>query len=107
METHDRDRTRALLEDPDFRRLARSRDRVSFVLTGMMLTIYFGFIFLLAWRRDLFAVRLGGSLVAGIPIGIGVIVASWLLTGLYVSWANTRYDTEVRRLRDKVRDGNG
>jgi uncharacterized membrane protein (DUF485 family) len=107
MVTHDQDRAPALLEDPDFRRLARVKNRVSLLLTAVMVVVYFGFIFLLAWRRDLFAARLGESLTAGIPIGIGVILASWLLTGVYVSWANTRYDAEVRRLRDKGAHGNG
>ncbi len=107
METQDRGRGLALLDDPDFRRLARAKNRVSFALTAAMVAVYFGFIFLLAYRRDLFAARLGDSLTVGIPIGIGVILTSWLLTGVYASWANARYDAEVRRLREKVGHGNG
>ena len=31
----------------------------------------------------------------GLPVGLGVIVVSWLLTGLYVRWANDAYDAAV------------
>jgi uncharacterized membrane protein (DUF485 family) len=33
-----------------------------------------------------------------------VIVGAWILTGVYVLWANRAYDSEVARLRDHIRD---
>jgi uncharacterized membrane protein (DUF485 family) len=35
----------------------------------------------------------------GILLGALVIVTAWLLTWVYVSWANRHYDAAVRRLR--------
>ena len=38
----------------------------------------------------------------GIPLAVSVILASWLLTVIYVVWANAIYDPEVKRLRAKL-----
>ena len=39
-----------------------------------------------------------GKLTLGILLGVLVIVAAWLLTWIYVRWANRHYDAEVRGL---------
>jgi uncharacterized membrane protein (DUF485 family) len=67
--------------------------------------VYNGFIALIAFKRDLFGVPLGGGLTLGIPLGIGVILACSLLTGVYVRWANKRYDAMVAELRKKAGHG--
>lgn len=82
-----------------FAALIRKRRAVSLALTAVMLAVYYGFILTLAFRSELFATPIGGRLTLGIPVGLGVIVASWLLTGLYVGWANTRHDQAVETLK--------
>jgi uncharacterized membrane protein (DUF485 family) len=96
---------RALLNDPDFVSLCRRRNRISAVLTALTLLVYYGFIFLLAFDRDFFGRKISERITVGIPIGIGVIVVSWILTGIYVAWANSRYDAMVARLKGKLTDG--
>jgi uncharacterized membrane protein (DUF485 family) len=91
------------LEDPDFKDLARRKDSISLALTVAMLVIYFGFIALLAWGKAWLGQPIGGGLTVGIPVGIGVIVASWLLTGVYVRWANAHYDAMVERMKEKIK----
>ena len=44
----------------------------------------------------------GATITLGIPIGIGVIVAGILLTGLYVRWANRVFDPLVRAIREEA-----
>jgi uncharacterized membrane protein (DUF485 family) len=61
--------------------------------------IYFGFIALIAYRRDVLARLIVPGLSVGILLGALVIVASWLLTWFYVRWANAKYDTELERIR--------
>ena len=94
-----------LLNDPEFRAVARTKDSISLALTAATLLIYFGFIFLLAFKRDLFAVTVGGGLTVGALLGVGTIVASWALTGIYVRWANSTYDDMVARLKEKAGHG--
>lgn len=64
-------------------------------LTCAMIAIYFGFIALIAFDKELLARKLGPGLSLGILLGALVIVASWVLTWIYVRWANTHYDTAL------------
>ncbi len=81
------------------RALAAARWRMSLGLTLAMVVLYFGFIALIAFNKPLLATRLAPGLSLGILLGALVIVVSWLLTWLYVSWANRRYDVELHRLK--------
>lgn len=81
------------------RELHRARWRVAIGLTAGVVVIYFGFILLIAYRRDVLARLIVPGLSIGILLGALVIVASWLLTWVYVRWANARYDTELARIR--------
>jgi CTP:molybdopterin cytidylyltransferase MocA/uncharacterized membrane protein (DUF485 family) len=77
------------------RALAAARWRIAITLTAAMIVIYFGFIGLIAFNRDLLALRIGRGLSLGILLGALVIVASWLLTWVYVRWANRHYDVAL------------
>lgn len=80
------------------RALARSRGRVALALTLMMILIYFGFIVLIAFRGDLLARTIVPGLSVGILLGALVIVASWLLTWVYVRWSNRYYDRQLAEI---------
>jgi uncharacterized membrane protein (DUF485 family) len=82
------------------RALAAAQWRMAVALTAAMVTIYFGFILLIAYQKPLLGRLVVPGLSVGILLGALVIVASWLLTWIYVWWANTRYDEELRRLRE-------
>jgi uncharacterized membrane protein (DUF485 family) len=93
---------RALLQDPEFVQLTKSKNRISIVLTSVMLLAYFGFVFLLAFNPQVLSAKVMGSATLGIPVGIGVIALAWLLTGVYVRWANKNYDEAVARIKAKA-----
>jgi uncharacterized membrane protein (DUF485 family) len=80
--------------------LARARMRIAGVLTAAMVTIYFGFILLIAWAKPLMARQLVPGVSLGILLGALVIVASCLLTLVYVHWANRHYDPALKSWRD-------
>jgi len=94
-----------LLEDPEFKDLVHRKNRFSIQLTGITLAVYYGFILLIAFKRDLFGSKVAGNVTFGILLGIGVILSCWLLTGVYVRWANQKYDAMVARLQEKARHG--
>jgi uncharacterized membrane protein (DUF485 family) len=85
------------------RELDQARWRVALTLTGAMVLLYFGFIALVAFGRPLLAVQVVPGLSLGILLGALVIVASWLLTWVYVRWANNVYDPGVNALRESGR----
>ena len=84
--------------DSRLRDLDRARWRIALGLTGAMILLYFGFIALVAFGRSLLAIQLVPGLSLGILLGALVIVASWVLTWVYVRWANSVYDPAVRTL---------
>lgn len=91
-----------ILDDPDFKELARRKNAISLVLTLVTMLSFYGFVWLLGWQSDWLARKVSGSINRGIPLGIGVIILSWILTGLYVRWANTQYDALVERVKAKM-----
>jgi uncharacterized membrane protein (DUF485 family) len=92
---------RKLLDSPEFRGLVARRWRMSLVLTGLLFVLYYGYITLVAVNRPLMSRPLsaGSATTVGIPIGAAVIVGAWLLTAIYVVWANRYFDGEAARLR--------
>jgi uncharacterized membrane protein (DUF485 family) len=92
-----------MLDSHEFRQMVSRRWTVSVILTTLLFFIYYGYIVLIAVNKPFLARRIGeGVTTLGIPVGIGVIVLAWMLTAIYVVWANGVHDVEVRRLRDKV-----
>ena len=64
-----------------------------------MMVVYYGFILLVAFDKPLLASRLGeGVTTLGMPIGLGVIVFTIVITGIYVRRANSEFD----RLSEEV-----
>ena len=80
------------------RALARRRTRFAGLLTAVMILLYFGFILLIAYNKALMGTLVVPGLSVGILFGALVIVASWLLTWVYVRWANEHYDRELHEL---------
>ena len=81
------------------RALARKRWRVALGLTLAMVLVYFGFVLLVAWDKPFMGRLLSPGLSIGIVLGALVIVAAWVLTWIYVRWANRVYDPELERTR--------
>jgi uncharacterized membrane protein (DUF485 family) len=93
-----------ILSDPDFIDLSRQKITISIILTILELALYFGFIGLIAFNKPFLATKLsaGVSTTIGIPIAVGTIIGSWVLTGIYIWWANKKYDVLVNKVKEKV-----
>lgn len=78
--------------------VAAQRWRVAALLTAGMVLVYFGFIALVAFRPALLATLVSDGLSIGIVLGACVIVAAWILTWIYISWANRVYDPALAAL---------
>ncbi|EIC81977.1 DUF485 domain-containing protein, partial [Serratia sp. M24T3] len=64
-----------------------------------------GFILLIAFAPNWLGTPLytGTSVTRGIPIGVGLIVISFLLTGIYVWRANGEFDRLTQKLLSEVK----
>jgi len=89
----DTDLTARIVNDPRYQELKGRRSRFGWWLTLAMLVVYYGFILLVAFDKPFLATRLGtGVTTVGIPIGLGVIVFTIVITAIYVRRANREYD---------------
>lgn len=91
---------RRIRQNPRFAALTRTRSRISWWLTAVVLAGYFLFMAIAAGRPELLHLPLypGSHLSLGIPLGTLLLLVSWLLTGWYVHRANRHFD----RLSDSI-----
>ena len=87
------------MTDTPLQDVARRRWRVAITLTIAMVALYFGFILLVAFNKPLLGRLIIPGLSLGVLFGALVIVLSWILTWIYVRWANTHYDKALHELR--------
>ena len=93
---------RQMLDSPEFKRMVSKRWTTSVVLTVILFIVYYGYIILIAVNKPFMARKIGEVTTVGIPLGVLVILLSWVLTAVYVVWANRVHDPEVRNLKDRV-----
>jgi len=79
--------------------VSAARWRIAVVLTVAMMVAYFGFILLVAYNKPLLATAVAPGLSLGMLLGALVIVVAWVLTWIYIVWANAHYDASVDGLR--------
>jgi uncharacterized membrane protein (DUF485 family) len=87
------DLVQRIASHPKYQELKSRRSRFGWWLTGAMMVVYYGFILLVAFDKELLSRRLGsGVMTLGIPIGFGVIVFTIVITAIYVKRANGEFD---------------
>jgi len=97
MTTNDYER---VVRSARFQELVRERSSFAWTLSIAMLAIYFGFVLLVAFAKPLLATKIGGGVTSvGIVLGLAVIVSAFVLTGIYVQRANSRFDELTRDLQ--------
>lgn len=86
------DRIRA---NPKFQAFVKKRNTYSIIMTLLGSLAYYGFILLVAYDKEFLAAKIGaGVTTIGIPLGVGVIVFTIVLTWIYVKRANSEFDAE-------------
>ncbi len=88
---------------PTFVDLVQKRNRLSWQIAILMCVIYFAFVFLVAFDRQILAIKLGATLTLAFPLGLGVILSAIVLTGFYVARANRVYDQMTREIVEDAR----
>jgi len=83
-----------VVNNPRFRELVQKRSRFAWLLSGITLVLYVAFILLIAFDPQWLGTPLydGATITRGIPVGVGLIVISFVLTGIYVIRANGEFD---------------
>jgi uncharacterized membrane protein (DUF485 family) len=87
------ERTLSRIEsDPNYAKLVSERKSFGWTLAIITLVMYYGYIAIVAFAPSVIAIPLFGSITVGIVLGVAIILASILLTGIYVLRANAEYD---------------
>ena len=84
---------------PKYLELRSKRNTLGVTLTILMLVVYYGYIALIAFDKSFLAQPIGSGVTSlGIPIGMGVIVFTIVITGLYVRRANGEFDALTKEI---------
>ena len=90
----DEDIVERIQKNPKFLQFVSMRNNYSIILSIMMMIVYFGYIGLIAFDKKFLAIKSSAGAVTsiGIPMGIGVLVFTIIITAIYVRRANTEFD---------------
>ena len=80
--------------NPKYRQLTNARNAYGWLMTALMMFAYFGYILLIAFNKEWLGTKIGAGMVTsiGIPLGLGVILFTIIITTIYVRRANTEFD---------------
>ena len=85
-----------------FKALVRKRWNVSITLTILLFISYYGYILVIAYGKEFLSQKVGEFVNWGIIFGVACILFAWLLTLIYVLWANNVYDKEVDSIKQTM-----
>lgn len=96
------ERTREILANPSFRRLASARAKLRWSLSIVMLIMFFGFIALISTAKGALGTNVEGTAVPlGFVLALAMIAIVVALTGFYVQRSNSRFDGLSRALKQE------
>ena len=80
--------------NPKYHELVHKRNSFGITLSILMIIVYYGYILLIAFNKEWLATKIGAGMVTsiGIPLGVGVIIFTIIVTNISVRRANTEFD---------------
>jgi uncharacterized membrane protein (DUF485 family) len=92
----------AMQASPEFQDLRNRLRRFVFPMSAAFLVWYALYVLLGAFAHDFMAIRVWGNVNVGLLIGIGQFVTTFLITGIYVRYANKVIDPRATALRAEL-----
>lgn len=91
--------------NPKYQELVSKRTSFAWILAALMLIVYYSFILTVAFAPKLLGTPIseGSIITVGIPIGIGVILFAFLVTGIYVFRANGEFDRLTKEIKEELK----
>ena len=95
--------TRRIERNAQYQQLIKARNALGWSLTLLVFAAYYGFILIVAFDKSLFATPIAAGMTTtwGIPLGIGIILLTVLLTAIYVRKANSQFDPALKQILEK------
>ncbi len=92
----------AMQASPEFQELRTRLRRFVFPMTVFFLVWYGLYVALGAFAHDFMAIRVFGNINVGLLIGLGQFLTTFVITGLYVRFANRELDPRASAIRDEL-----
>jgi len=92
--------------NPKYQELVTKRSRFAWILSILILVIYFSFILFIAFSPETLGSKIseGSMITLGIPVGIAIIIFAFALTGIYIKRANSEFDTLLMEVKKEIEE---
>ncbi|MGJ0119416.1 DUF485 domain-containing protein [Williamsia sp. MIQD14] len=87
---------------PEFQELRRRLRTFVFPITAFFLAWYAIYVLLATYAADLMATKVFGNVNLGIILGLGQFVSTFVITAIYVKFANRELDPRASAIRDEL-----
>lgn len=92
-----------IINNPKFQEMVSKKRRLSWTLTAIMLIVYVGFMLLVGYNKEFLASSFSGGVTTwGIPLGLGIIVLSFILCAVYSYIASHTLDPLNEEARKEI-----
>jgi len=90
--------------NPKYVELVKKRSSFAWMLSSLILIVYYTFIMIIAFYPSLLGNTIGnGVTTIGMPIGLAIIFLCFLLTGIYTKRANKEFDKLTDEIKEDIR----
>jgi uncharacterized membrane protein (DUF485 family) len=91
-------------QNPKFQTLVDRRSRFAWTLSAIVLTVFYGFVLIVAFNPAVLGASLTGTsfVTVGFAAGLFMFISFWLLTAYYVRRANGEFDALTREVIDEA-----
>ena len=95
----------AVQASPEFQELRSRLRRFVFPMSALFLIWYAVYVLLGAFAHDFMATKVWGNINVGIVIGLGQFVSTFVITAIYVRFANRELDPRAEAIRNELESG--
>ena len=89
----------------EFGELRRRFRRFVFPMTALFLAWYFLYVLLAAYAPDFMSQKVYKEINVGLLFGFGQFISTFVITILYVRWADREFDPRAQALHDRLEEG--
>ena len=89
----------------EFGDLRRRFRRFVFPMTALFLAWSFLYVLLAAFAPDFMSHKVWGNINVGLLFGFGQFISTFVITVLYVRWADREFDPRAEALHDRLEGG--
>src|SRR6478609_5591302 len=95
----------AVQASPEFQELRNRLRRFVFPMSALLLSWYSAYVLLGAFAHDFMAIKVWGNINVGLLIGLGQFVSTFVITAIYVRFANRELDPRAAAIRAELEGG--